>query len=264
MSTNPVATAELRASFSHAGALRAWAAFLGVLAAVLYAWWPRSDLAWHLRTGTPPGTFAAVAIALFLLTGYLNARSGAGEYAPAAETSLADLVALTPVPVGAVVAGRLAAGALTVLFQLLLGLPFLLAALGVSGVSASVLPSVAAVVAAAAMAWRMSGLALRLALPEHPVLGDVLLLAASALYVGGTFVVAPAANPVMALVQIAAGGARTLGVARASVPFFAVSATIGVLVCAAAGVTSWAVLRAARKAANHGRPDGRGGAERQD
>ena len=179
MRTNPVASADFRASFSHAGALHVWAIFLGALAVVLFAWWPRSDLAWHLRTATPPGTFAAVAIALFLLAGYLNARAGDGEYAPAEETTLTDLVALTPVPVAAVVAGRLAAGAITVLFQLLLGLPFLLAALGVSGVSASVLPAVAAVVASAAMAWRASGLALRLALPEHPVLRDVLLLAAS-------------------------------------------------------------------------------------
>jgi len=262
--TNPVASADLRASFSHAGALRAWAAFLVALAAVLYAWWPRSDLAWHLRTATPPGTFAAVAIALFFLTGYLNARAGAGEYAPAAETSLADLVALTPVSVAAVVAGRLAAGALTVLFQLLLGLPFLFAALGVSGVSAPVLPAVAVVVAAAAMAWRMSGLALRLALPEHPVLSDVLLLSASALYLGGTFVVAPAANPVMALVELAGGGVRTLRVANASLPFFAVSAIIALLVCAAAAFVSSAVLRTARKAAKHGRPHGRSGAGQQD
>lgn len=264
MRTNPVASADLRTSFSYAGALRVWAVFLVALALVLYAWWPRSDLAWHLRTVTPPQTFAAIAIALFFLTGYLNARMGAGEYVPAGETTLADLVALTPVPMAAVVAGRLAAGAITVLFQLLLGLPFLLAALGVSGVSASVLPAVAAVVAAAALAWRASGLALRLALPEHPVLRDVLLLAASAVYLAATFVAVPAANPIIALVDLAGGGDRTLPVAGASLPFFAVSAIIGLLVFAVAAVVSWAALRTARAAAKkrggltdihvHGRP----------
>jgi hypothetical protein len=257
---NPVASADFRTSFSHTGALHVWAVFLGALAVVLFTWWPRSNLAWHLRTATPLGTFAAVAIALLLLAGYLNARAGAGEYAPAEETTLTDLVALTPVPVAAVVAGRLAAGVIIVLFQLLLGLPFLLAALGVSGVSASVLPAVAAVVASAAMAWRASGLALRLTLPEHPVLRDVLLLAASALYLAATFVAVPAANPIIALVDLTGGGGRTLPVAGASLPFFAVSAIIGLLVFALAVVASLAALQAARKAAKDGKTHGRDGA----
>jgi hypothetical protein len=263
MRTNPVASADFRASFSHTGSLYVWAIFLGSLGVVLFAWWPRSDLAWHLRTATPPGTFAAVAIALFLLAGYLNARAGDGEYAPAETTTLADLVALTPVPVTAVVAGRLAAGAITVLFQLLLGLPFLLAALGVSGVSASILPAVAAVVASAAMAWRASGLALRLALPEHPVLRDVLLLAASIVYLAATFVAVPAANPLSALVDLAGGGSRTLSVAGASLPFFAVSAIIALLVFALAVVASLAALQTARKKAKDGNAHRRDGAGQQ-
>jgi hypothetical protein len=261
MRANPVASADLRASFSHGGALRVWAVFLSALALVLYAWWPRSGLAWHLRMSTPPQTFAAAAIALFFLTGYLNARAGAGEYAPAGETALADLVAHTPVPVAAVVAGRLAAGAVTVLVQLLLGLPFLLAALGVSGVSATALPAVAAVVAGSALAWRASALALRLALPEHGVLRDVLLLAASAAYLAATFVAAPALNPIAALIDLAGGRDRVLGVAGVSLPFFAVSAIIGVLVSAVAGVASWATLRAARKGI---KAHERGGADEPD
>ncbi len=260
MRTNPVASADLRTSFSHTSALHVWAIFLGALALVLYAWWPRSALAWHLRTATPPGTFAAVAIALLLLTGYLNARAGAGEYAPSGETTLTDLVALTPVPVASVVAGRLAAGVITVLFQLLLGLPFLLAALGVSGVSASVLPAVAVVIASAAMAWRASGLALRLTLPKHPVLRDALLLVASALYLAATFVAAPAGNPIIALLDLAGGSDRTLPVAGASLPFFAVSAIIGLLVFALAVVALLAALQAARKAAKDGTAHGRDGA----
>jgi hypothetical protein len=254
---NPVAAADLRASFTHTGALRVWATFLGALALVLYAWWPRSGLAWHLRTATPPGTFAAVAITLFFLAGYQNARAGAGEYAPAGVATLADLVAITPVPVAAVVAGRLASGVLTVLFQLLLGLPFLFAALGVSGVSVSILPAVAAVVASAAMAWRASGLALRLALPEHPVFRDVLLLSASVVYLAATFVAVPAANPLSALVDLAGGGDHTFPLAGASLPFFAVSVIIGLLVFAVAAVASLVVLRAARKAAKDGKPHGR-------
>ena len=253
MRTNPLASADLRSSFSHPGALRVWAIFLGVLALVLYAWWPRGSLAWHLRTSTPPQTFTAVAIVLFFLAGYLNARAGAGEYAPADETVLTDLVVLTPVRIGAVVAGRLAAGALTALFQLVLGLPFLLAALGVSGVSASVLPAVAAVVVSAALAWRASALALRIALPEHALLRDMLLLAASAAYLAGTFIAAPVLNPVAALVDLSGGQGRALAVAGTSLPFFAVSAIIGVLVTAAAGVASWAALRAARNEHERGR-----------
>jgi hypothetical protein len=247
--TNPVAIADLHASFSHTGALRFWAAFLGALALVLFAWWPRSDLVWRLRTATAPGTFAAVTIALFFLAGYQNAREGAGEYAPAGVATLADLVAITPVPAAAVVAGRLASGVLTVLVQLLLGLPFVLAALGVSGVSVSILPAVAAVIASAAMAWRASGLALRLALPEHPALRDVLLLTASAVYLAATFVAVPAANPLNALVDLAGGIDRILPVAGVSLPFFTVSAIIALLVFSVAAAASLAVLRAARKTA---------------
>jgi hypothetical protein len=249
---NPVASADLRATFGHAGSLRAWTLFLGVLAVVLYAWWPRSGLAWHLRTAQPPQTFAAVSVVLFLLAGYLNARWGAGEYAPAGEAALADLVALTPVRVAAVVAGRLAAGALTVLFQLALGLPFLVAALGVSGLPASVLPAVAAVVACSAMAWRVSALALRLVLPDHPILRDLLLLASSAVYLAATFVALPAANPLTALVDLADGRNRALAAAGVSLPFFAVSAIIGLLVTAAATVVAAAALRAARVAKKDG------------
>lgn len=252
MRANPVASAELRASFSHPGALRTWAAFLGALAVVLYAWWPRSDLAWHLRTATPPQTFVAVAVVLLLLAGYQNARSGADDRAPAGEAGLAELVALTPLSVARVIAGRLAAGSLVVLFQLALGLPFLLASLGVSGILPSALPMVAAVVAAAAMAWRASALALRLAMPNHSVLRDVLLLAGSAAYLSITFVAAPAINPLSALVDICDAQGRTLGVAGASLPFFAVSAIIGVLVSAAATVAAWAMLRAARAKARSG------------
>lgn len=246
MRANPVASAELRAAFGHPGALRAWAIFLGALTVVLGAWWPRSDLAWHLRTATPPQTFVAVAVVLLLLAGYQNARAGADDRVPSGEAGLAELVALTPLPVARVVAGRLAAGTLVVLFQLALALPFLLAALGVSGISVAVLPAVAAVVAASAMAWRTSALALRLALPNHPVLREVLLLAGSAAYLAVTFVAAPAANPLSALVDICDARVQTLVVAGASLPFSVVSVIIGLLVSTLATAVIWRVLRAAR------------------
>ncbi|MCX7030763.1 MAG: hypothetical protein NTU62_11685, partial [Spirochaetes bacterium] len=64
--------------------------------------------------------------------------------------------------------------------------------------------------------------------------------------------------------DLAGGGDRTLPVAGASLPFFAVSAIIGLLVFAVAAVVSWAALRTARAAAKkrggltdihvHGRP----------
>jgi hypothetical protein len=233
------------------GERRTWAALLAGLAGVLYLWWPRSNLAWHLRTGTPPQTLPAVAIALFALTGYINARAGAGVHAAADETGLEDLVALTPVPVATVVAGRLTAGALVVLLQLLLGLPFLLASLGVSGVSAAVLPATMAVVGGAALAWRMSALALLLALPEHPVLRDLLLLALSLAYLAATFIAAPAANPLAVLVDLAGGRVRALPLAGASLPFSAVSVIIALFVLTAAAFVSAAALRAARAGKAH-------------
>lgn len=265
MRKNPVASADLRAAFGRPGELRVVAAFLAVLAAVLYAWWPRSGLAWHVRTATPPQTFAAVSIALFLLTGWVNARAGAGERsgssvrvgsgeraadpAMAEEATLADLVALTPVSAASAVSGRMVAGLLVVLFQLGLAAPFLVVALGVSGLGVSVLPAVAVVVATAGMAWRAAAIALRLALPEHPILRDVLLIVTSAAWLAVTYFAAPSVNPIAALVGLARGERRTLGAAGASLPFFAVSATIAVLVIAAAGVASWTALRAASAAA---------------
>jgi hypothetical protein len=245
MRANPVAAADLRASLGDPSALRAHAIFLGALAAVLYAWWPRSELAWHLRTATPPRTFTAVAVTLLLLMAWLNARAGAGEDR-AGETPLADLVAHTPVTVAAVVTGRIAAGAVTVLFQILLGLPFLLAALGVSGVPAAALPGVLALVAAAALAWRAAGLALRLVLPSHGPMREVLLFASSAAYLAATYVVAPAANPLAAIVAAAGDIGRTV---RTSLPLYAVSGMIAVAVLAAATVVAAAALRAASRTA---------------
>jgi hypothetical protein len=255
MRTNPVAAADLRASFGDPGARRAHALFLGALAAVLYAWWPRSNLAWHLRTATPPQTFTAVAVTLLLLMAWLNARAGAGDDR-AGETPLADLVAHTPVTVAAVVTGRIAAGALTVLFQVLLGLPFLLTALGVSGVPATTLPGILALVATAALAWRAAGLALRLVLPSHGAVRDVLLFASSAAYLAATYVVAPAANPLAAIVTAAGDLGRTV---RTSLPLYAVSGMIAVVVLAAATLVAAAALRAARKAATGEAHGGRRG-----
>jgi hypothetical protein len=245
MRTNPVAAADLRASFGDPGALRSYALLLGALAAVLYAWWPRSDLAWHLRTATTPQTFTAVAVTLLLMMAWLNARAGAFDDREG-ETPLADLVAHTPLTVAAVVAGRIVSGALVVLFQVLLGLPFLLAALGVSGVPAAALPGVLALVAAAALAWRAAGLALRLVLPSHGTVRDVLLFASSAAYLAATYVVAPAANPLAAIVAAAGDLGRPV---RTSVPLSAVSGMIAVAVLVAATVVAAAALRAARKAA---------------
>ncbi len=260
MRTNPVAAADLRASFGDTGALRAHALLLGVLAAVLYAWWPRSDLAWHLRTATPPQTFTAVAVALFLLAGWVNARAGAGDE-QAGETRLADLVAHTPVTVAAVLAGRLVAGLLAALFQVLLGLPFLLAALGVSGISASVLPGVLALVAAAAMAWRAAGLALRLVLPSHGALRDVLLFASSAAWLAATYVAAPVVNPLAAIVEAAGGGGRRQNALGVALPLYVVSGIIALAVLAAATIVAAAALRAARKAAAGETHGGRARAE---
>jgi hypothetical protein len=248
MRTNPVAAADLRASFGDTGALRGHALLLGALAAVLYAWWPRSDLAWHLRTATPPQTFTAVAVALFLLAGWANARAGAGDER-AGEIRLADLVARTPVTVAAVLAGRLVAGLLAALFQVLLGLPFLLAALGVSGISASVLPGVLALVAAAAMAWRSAGLALRLVLPSHGALRDVLLFASSAAWLAATYVAAPVVNPLAAIVEIVGGTSRRPGTDGVALPLYAVSGIIALAVLAAATIVAAVALRAARTAA---------------
>lgn len=260
MKVNPVAAADLRATFADQGARRMHAFFLAALAAVLYAWWPRGDLAWHLRTATPPETFTAIAVALFLFAGWLNARAGCGDDRPK-ETRLADLVAHTPVTIAAVVAGRLAAGLLAVLFHLLLGLPFLLAALGVSGVPASRLPVVLGLTAAAAMAWRAAGLALRLVMPSHGALRDVLLFASSAAYLAATYALAPAANPLAAIVDAAGGGWRPAFSPGAALPFPAVSGIIALAVLAAAAVVAALSLRAARKAA-HGEAHGGSGRRR--
>jgi len=249
---NPVARSDLAGFFSYPAALRSLGVLLGILALVLYAWWPRGALAYNLRTTTPPQTFAAVALALLAAASYLNARAGAGEYAPPGETGLVDLVSLTPVPVASVVAGRLASGAVLVVFQLSLGLPFLLATLGVSGVSAVALVPALSVIGCSALAWRTSALAMRLTLPDHPLLRDIVLFASGTAFLVATFTLAPACNPVAALLDLAAGGARPMSVFSASLPFFAVSAIISALVVAAATAVSYAALRAARNAAQHG------------
>src|SRR5208282_17319 len=128
---------------------------LGIVLAVM---WPRSTIVESLRQAAASDTFTIVAVCLLLFLLFLGARYGAEDFSPEAAGHLRDYVTLTPVPVFSVVAGRLVFSALHTLVLLLLGGPFLAAAMAVGGAGFPQALAALAVAGAASLGARMAGL----------------------------------------------------------------------------------------------------------
>jgi hypothetical protein len=174
--------------------LRACLYLAAVLALVLLAVWPRGPLEAALRTGQATDTFTVVAICFLVAALYLGGRFGAEDYSPDPTVQLQELVSMTPVPLLSLAAGRLAFGALHTLVLLLLGAPFLVAAMAVGGVGLPQLVQVLCLVGAASLAARMAGLCMHaLAGGRRPVRDIVLFLGVTTAAAAAFFLV-PAAS----------------------------------------------------------------------
>jgi hypothetical protein len=251
---NPFVKEGLQVYFSHATILRTYVVLLAVLGALLFFWWPRGPLAASLFPGAAPRTFTAVAMGWLAVLAWLSARYGAEDYSSGSFIPLREYVTLTPVAIGTVVAGKLAFATLHTLFLLALGAPFVLASLAVSAVPMPDAARAFLVVGAAAVACRMLGSFLLVALGERSLVRDLAMLAIACVAVPASLALFPAANPVSAILSL--GGAvdsteavRLLG---ATLPFYLFSVIINLLAaiaCAAAMSVCLAVARKARHGA---------------
>jgi len=161
--------------------------------------WPRGTLETALRTGAVTDIFPVAGTCFLLVLLYLGARWGAEDISSDPDVKLRDYVTRTPVSLPFLVLGRLAAGAFHTLLLLLLGAPFLVAAMAVGGAGIPQTLQALAVIGAAGLAARMCGLlALTLIAANGPLRRALLFLFLSAA-LAVTFFLAPAVSPFRAL-----------------------------------------------------------------
>lgn len=189
----------MRLYFSERGILRTYLFVAGALGVALAVTWPRNTFEAALRTGAASDTFTVVAACFLLFLLYLGARFGAEDYSTESASQLREYATLTPVPLFSVVGGRMTFAALHTVLLLLIGAPFLAAAMAVGGAGLPQSLSALAVIGAASLAARMCGLLALTIVGARRPLRDLVLFPALAAGLVATFSLAPWANPFHAI-----------------------------------------------------------------
>jgi hypothetical protein len=189
----------VRIYLSDGGILRASLAIPGVLGLALLAMWPRGTMEAALRTGAASDTFTVMAICFLLVLLYLGAQWGAEDVSADPTVHLREYVTLTPVSLLSLVSGRLAGAALHTLVLLLIGAPFLVAAMAVGGAGFPETLQALAVIGAASLAARMCGLLAHALLGARRPLRELLLFLVLAAAFVLTFLFAPPVSPFQTL-----------------------------------------------------------------
>jgi hypothetical protein len=246
---NAFAAQGLRDYFSWGAILRSYLLVPGILGLTLVAVWPRGAVEAVLRAPPSADAFGVVSAAFLAVLLWLGARYGAEDYSPASLGQLREYVRLTPVPLGSVVAGKILFGVGHTAFLLLLGAPFLLAAMAVSGLAADrALPSLA-VVGSFGLAARMAGLLGLAATERRGLARETLAFAAPLAYLLATFACLPAANPFSVLLGFSGRDPFAAGSSPAAL---CAAALLGASALLAAGFA--AALRASRAGAGAAAP----------
>ena len=192
---NPFVVEGMRLYFSERRILRSYLFVAGALGLVLAVMWPRGTIEAALREGAASDTFTVVAACLLLFLLILGARYGVEDFAPEAAARLREYVTLTPVSLISVIGGRMVFAALHTVVLLLLGAPFLAAAMASGGAGFTQALSALAVAGAASLGARMSGLLALTLVSRRQRLRGLLLFSALAAVLAVTFLWAPWANP---------------------------------------------------------------------
>jgi hypothetical protein len=232
MARNPFLDEGARIYFSQAAILRTYLVLVGLVGLAFLVWWPRHSFVAALRTGSAPDAFAATAIGLYIALVYLGARYASESYTPDTVRRIQDYVTLTPVPVRSIALGKVGFAFLHTLFLLLLGAPLLLASLAVSGLDARALLEAVLVIGAATLAVRMYGFLLVVLLDAHRGLRDAALGVGIVAFFALSIGLYPAANPIIALVNISTRGmspGAALPSPFGSVPYFWFSTLLDLL-----------------------------------
>jgi hypothetical protein len=196
---NPFVAEGMRVYLSERGILRTYLFIAGALGLAVLAMWPRSTIEAALRGGGAADTFTVVAACFLLFLLYLGARYGAEDYSADSTVQLREYVTLTPVPLFSVIGGRLMFAVLHTFLLLLIGAPFLAAAMAVGGAGFPQALAALAVIGAASLAARMCGLLVLTLVGGRRPLRDLLLIPVLAASLVVTFFLAPRTNPFHAI-----------------------------------------------------------------
>jgi hypothetical protein len=241
---NPFVVEGMRMYLSDRGVLRMYLSVAGVLGLALLAIWPRTTIEAALRAGGTADTFTVVAVCFLLLLMYISAKLGAEDYSADTAVRLREYVTLTPVSLLSVIGGRATCAVLHTLLFLLIGAPFLAAAMAVGGAGFPQAISSIAVVGAASFGARMCGLLVLTLVDARRPLRDLLLIPTLGAALVVTWLFAPRVNPVHALIfllQCPDGAAAGLACALANAAVALVLA-----------VSAWMVLSGVRARAVRG------------
>lgn len=107
--------------------------YLIIQAAVLFVWWPRTELFQVLASPERTDPLLALLIAVGLTLAYYSLRAGAEEILLPGQNSLREWVLSTPVRLGRILSGYLGGQLLQTLHAIALSSPLLLMAFYVSG-----------------------------------------------------------------------------------------------------------------------------------
>jgi hypothetical protein len=185
--------------------LRACLYLAAALGLALLAVWPRGTLEAAVRTGQASGTFTVVAVCFLIFLLYLGARFGAEDFSADPGVQLRELVTLTPVPLARLVVERFAAGLLHTFVLLLLGAPFLAAAMAVGGVDLPQALCALAIIGAASLAARMAGLCALALLGARRPTRDIVLFFAVTASAAATSFLQPAVSSFYGVAALARG-----------------------------------------------------------
>jgi hypothetical protein len=233
----------VRTYFSQPAILRTYLLVPCAVGLALLLVWPRAPLASLLRVGPSPNPFVVASVSLLVFALYLSARYGSEDYSPGTLVQLREYVEFTPVSLVEVALGKAAFAAAHTLFLLLLGAPFLFAAMAAGGMTEAQVLVVLAVTGAACLAARMFGLLVLTLVRSGPLLRDVILLPAITLCLVLTLLFLPQANPIDAVVGAAIGPRPGSGRMAPSLISIVISLGAALLLGAAAMVS----LRAMRR-----------------
>jgi hypothetical protein len=176
--------------------------YLMALASVLFVIWPKSQF---LRVGSPPLTFSIEAIVTTLIMAYLSFSYGSSKFGD--ETTQVSPRAL----VGQGLARRGAVVGLTVLtightlFFIALGLPLLVAAAHVSGISTENFGRALLLMMLCTLAYRWLGLLTLCVWERQDFMRYVVARAAFVVIVVGSAFLLPASNPLLGLISMSFG-----------------------------------------------------------
>jgi hypothetical protein len=172
------------------------AAVLGVALLVV---WPRDPLMFALRTGLAPEAFSIVATCFLLLMIFVEARFGAQDLSADPAVQLPERVRFTSDPLGRLVGGRAAFAFLHTLLLLLLGAPFLAAAVAVGGAGPTRLFRAFAILGAAGVAMRALGLLFQCVLGARRPMREIIMYPVLIALQIAAFAAAPVLSPFHAL-----------------------------------------------------------------